>query len=51
MRVQAIALFLAFLLYSDFSSAYGERDAARMAETRRLLHEGTIPAQQYSARA
>lgn len=48
---QAVGLFFAFLLYSDFNQAYGERDAARMAETRRLLHEGSIPAQQFTTRA
>ena len=47
--VEAIALVLSFALYADFATTYGERDAARLVETRHLLREGAIPAQQYSA--
>lgn len=45
--LEAVGLVFAVALYSDFAGTYGERDAARLAETRALLREGSIPAQQF----
>jgi hypothetical protein len=47
--LEAVGLVFAVVLYSDFSSAYSDRDASRHAEARHLLREGQIPAQQYSS--
>lgn len=38
---------MSMAMYSEVvGSAYGEREAARLAETRHLLREGTIPSHQ-----
>lgn len=44
--VEAAVLILSFILYSDFATTYGE--GLRLGETRRLMHEGSIPATQYA---
>lgn len=46
--IEAVGLVLSYVLYADFATNY-YGDGGRLGETRRLLHEGSIPATQYAA--